>query len=449
VYQHVSNTDGNIYVVDVASGERTLLTQHEGEVSYRPGPWLRDGSGFYVLSDQGREFSGLGLLHLDGTFEWVETPDWDVEGVALSKDGGTLLWSVNEDGISRVHVRDLGTGETRGLDGLPAGSLMGLDVSDDRGTAVVQMASATQPSEIYIVNLGDGNVRQVTFGMLGGIPRDVFVEPEIIRYPTFDGREIPAFLFRPHGHEGERVPAVLSIHGGPEAQERPMYAYSGFYQFLLSRGVAVLAPNIRGSTGYGKSYQKLIHRDWGGGDLKDMEAAAQYLQNQDWVDPQRIGVFGGSYGGFATLSCVTRLPDYWAAAVDIVGPSNLLTFAKAVPPTWRAFMAGWVGDPDTEEAFLMERSPITYVERVRCPLLIIQGANDYRVVKGESDQIVESIKSRGGVVEYIVYEDEGHGFTRRANNLSAMKASAEFFLTQFGLAGSDAKQKEPAAAAAS
>ncbi len=441
VYQHVSNTDSNVYVVDVESGERRLLTEHEGEASYRPGPWLRDGSGFYALSDQGREYIGLGLLRLDGTLTWVETPEWDVEDVALSKDGTTLLWSVDEDGISRVYRRDSSSDQTTELDSLPRGTLMGLDISDDGATAVVQMATARAASEIYSVDLHDGTARQITFGMLGGIPNEVFVEPEIIRYPTFDGKDVPALLFRPKGYDGQRIPAVLSIHGGPEFQERPTYAYSGFYQYLLSRGIAVLAPNIRGSTGYGKSYQKLIHRDWGGGDLKDMEHAALYLRSQDWVDPDRIGIFGGSYGGFATLSCVTRLPQYWAAAVDLVGPSNLVTFARAVPPTWRAFMAGWVGDPYSEEEFLMERSPIRYVSQIRCPLLVIQGANDYRVVKGESDQMVESIRSGGGTVDYMVYEDEGHGFTRRANNLSGFKASAEFLLRY--LQPAEARQEVP------
>jgi dipeptidyl aminopeptidase/acylaminoacyl peptidase len=433
VFQTISNSDTNLYLVDLDSGERRHLTPHEGEVRYSPGPWLSDGSGLYVVSDEGREFNNLAILKLDGSpLEWVQTPDWDIEGIEQSKDGKTLLWSVNEDGISRVYARTEG-GEARLLNQLPQGTLIGLAVSEDGTTAVAQMPTATQGTELYAIDLASGQATQITFGMLGGIPRDVFTEPELIRYPTFDGKQIPAFLFRPKGYEGQRVPAVLSIHGGPEAQERPQYMYAGLYQYLLANGVAVLATNIRGSTGYGKSYQRLVHRDFGGDDLKDMEHAALYLRSLDWVDPERIGVFGGSYGGFATLSCVTRLPEYWAAGVDIVGPSNLVTFAKAVPPTWRSFMAGWVGDPYTEEAFLMERSPITYVENIRCPMLIIQGANDYRVVKAESDQIVESIKSRGGVVEYMVYEDEGHGFTRRANNVSAMRASAEFFFKHFGM----------------
>ena len=220
-------------------------------------------------------------------------------------------------------------------------------------------------------------------------------------------------------------PVVLSIHGGPESQERANY--SGYYQYLLSRGIGILAPNVRGSTGYGKTYQKLIHHDWGGAELGDFKAAAEYLRGLDWVDPDRLGVYGGSFGGFATLSCVSRLPEYWAAAVDIVGPSNLVTFARAVPPTWRRMMAKWVGDPETEAEFLMERSPITYVDQIRAPLFVIQGANDPRVVQGESDQIVARLRERGVDVRYDVYEDEGHGFTKRTNELKAMGDTAAFF----------------------
>jgi dipeptidyl aminopeptidase/acylaminoacyl peptidase len=183
---------------------------------------------------------------------------------------------------------------------------------------------------------------------------------------------------------------------------------------------------VRGSTGYGKTYQKLIHHDWGGNELKDFEAAVQYLHGLDWVDRDRIAVYGGSFGGFATLSCVSRLPNYWAAAVDIVGPSNLVTFAKAVPPTWRRMMAQWVGDPETEADFLMERSPITYVDQIVAPLFVIQGANDPRVVKPESDQIVAKLRERGIDVRYDVYEDEGHGFTKRENEQKAFRDMADF-----------------------
>jgi len=230
---------------------------------------------------------------------------------------------------------------------------------------------------------------------------------------------------------GDKFGAVLSIHGGPTAQERLTYAYAGLYQYLANNGIAVLAPNFRGSTGYGKSFEKKIYHDWGGNELKDLEYAIKWLISQNWekgIDANRIGVFGDSFGGFATLSCITRLPQYnWKAAVDIVGPSNLVTFAKSVPEHWKRFMGELVGDPEKED-FLNERSPITYVDNIEATinLLIIQGANDPRVVKNESDQIVEGLRNKGTGVEYMVFDDEGHGFTKYSNLIKALKKSAEF-----------------------
>jgi dipeptidyl aminopeptidase/acylaminoacyl peptidase len=237
---------------------------------------------------------------------------------------------------------------------------------------------------------------------------------------------VPAWLYKPRELNG-RVPVVLSVHGGPEAQERPDYSYVAYmYQYWLSRGIGVLATNIRGSTGYGKSYQKLIRRDWGGGDLKDMEHAVKYLHSLDWVDPQNIGFFGGSYGGYACLSAVSRLPELFAVAVGWFGPSNLVTFARSVPPYWKSFIKDWVGDPDEDRDLLVERSPITYVDNVKTPLFVVQGALDPRVVQAESDQFVDKLRARGVPVRYDVYPDEGHGFTKRSNELKALKDSAEF-----------------------
>lgn len=426
VLEFLSNTNTNILLVTLDDGVSRNVTTHEGEVMFIPAGWAADGSGFYVMSDEGREFAGLAFHDLaTDTRTWVEAPDWDVEAASVTRDGQRLVWAVNEDGYSRIRIRaldgDTGTTEVQ----LPAGVLIDMTVSRDGRRLAALWARPTHPEEIYTVDLTTGEATQITFGALGGLDDDDLTEPELIRYPTFDGREIPAFLYRPRGVDGP-MPVLLSIHGGPEAQERPRYAYSGLYQYLTSRGIAVLAPNIRGSTGYGKSYQKMIHRDWGGAELRDIEAAATWMQAQDWIDPARIGIYGGSFGGFATLSAVSRLPDYWAAAVDLVGPSNLVTFAKAVPPTWRRIMAKWVGDPETEADFLMERSPITYVDQITAPLFVIQGANDPRVVKPESDQIVERLRARGVEVRYDVYEDEGHGFTRRENELKAMFDIATF-----------------------
>ena len=422
-----SNTDISLYVVDVATGDAVEATPHEGDVKFLPGPWATDGSGFYVLTDEGREFTGLAFHDLaTNTRTWVEAPDLDIDELAGSADGCVLAWIENVDGWSRVRARDLASGADLPDAKLPQGTISplgsGVSLSRDGARLALAWDQPGRPAEIYVVETATGEARPVTESRLAGLRALTLRGPELIAYPSFDGREIPAWLYRPEG-DG-RAPFVLAIHGGPEAQERPVYR--PVYQYLLSRGVGVLATNIRGSTGYGKTYQKLIHHDWGGGDLEDWRHATEWLRAQDFVDGDRLGVYGGSYGGFATLTCATRLPEYWAAAVDIVGPGNLVTFVRAVPPQWLRFMAEWVGDPDTEEEFLRERSPITYVDQARAPLLVIQGAKDPRVVKSESDQMVDRLRELGREVEYVVFEDEGHGFTRYTNEVRAYRLTCEW-----------------------
>jgi dipeptidyl aminopeptidase/acylaminoacyl peptidase len=424
-----SNTDFDIHLVHVPTGSNRLLTEHEGEVKFIPGPWAADGSGFYMRTDMGREFTGLAFYYVGtGKWVWVETPEWDIEFVTGSKDGRYLAWVVNEDGYSRLYLRDLQSDQLLDLPETGRGVIHYPALSPDGNKLAYFYTSPSNCFEIMVIDLPKKSLQQITYSMLGGIDQQDFIKPRLIRYPTHDQRKIPAWLYKPKtARRSTKSPIVLSIHGGPEAQELPAYPYSGLYQYLLNRGIGVLTPNIRGSTGYGKSYQKLIHRDWGGDELKDIEYAAKYLLSLDWVDPHKIAVFGGSFGGFATLSAVSRLPDYWAAAVDVVGPSNLVTFARAVPPFWRRMMEKWVGDPEKDHDLLIQRSPVTYVDQIKAPLFIIQGANDPRVVKAESDQIVEKLRARGIDVRYDIYEDEGHGFTKRSNELKAWRDTAEFF----------------------
>ena len=422
-----SNSDTSIWVIDVESGDAVEATPHEEEAKYLPGPWKRDGSGFYVVTDEGREFTGLAFQTLEtGAREWIEAPDHDIDDVAGSDDGRVLAWIENVDGWATVHVRDLERGVDLPAPKLPRGAISvlgsGLSVSGDGSRLAVVWDTPLRPAEVFVVDTATGDALPVTESRAAGLSSLDLREPELIRYESFDGREIPAWLYRPNG-EGP-FPFALLIHGGPEAQERPNYR--PYVQYLLSRGIGVLATNIRGSTGYGKTYQTLIHHDWGGGDLEDWRHAAEWLKAQPFVDGDRLAVFGGSYGGFATLTCVTRLPEYWRAAVDIVGPSNLLTFVRAVPPQWQRFMAQWVGDPDTEEDYLRERSPITYVDQVQAALLVIQGAKDPRVVKSESDQMVDRLRELGREVEYFVFEDEGHGFTRYSNDVHAYRLTCEW-----------------------
>jgi dipeptidyl aminopeptidase/acylaminoacyl peptidase len=426
-----NNSDISIHLVDLDDGTSRELTPHDDDAIFFPGPWAPDGSGFYLGTDDGSEFRGLAFYDL-GTdrYEFVEEPTHDVEDVKLSANGRVLAWLVNEDGYDRLRLRDLDRDRDLAEADLPGGArphLTGaeppLAIAPNGSHAAMIVSTPRRPPEVWLVETETGRSHPVTESRLGGLREEDLIDAELISFPSFDGREIPAWLYRPE--TDGKAPVVLSIHGGPEAQEKPLY--QPLYQYLLSRGIGVMATNIRGSTGYGKSYQRLVQRDWGGGDLKDWDHAVKWLRDQDWVDADRIGVAGGSYGGFAVLSCVTRLPEYWAAAVDIFGPSNLVTFAKAVPPTWRRFIARFVGDPETEADFLMERSPITYVENVKAPLLVIQGATDPRVVKAESDQLVERLRSLGREVEYVVFDDEGHGFTKRPNELKAFRLAADWF----------------------
>jgi dipeptidyl aminopeptidase/acylaminoacyl peptidase len=422
-----ATTDQIIYVLSIDDGGVTQITPSDGSATYDPGPWLPDGSGILVMTDFGRDHTGLASLDPEtGRLSWIDAPDWDVEQVAVSPDGRTLAWLVNVEGASHLRAKDLMSGEDIPVPALPAGSASQLLLTPDGRQAVMLMSTPTTPWNIVVADLTSGDLRWVTEERPPVDP-STLVDPVLIHYPAPGGRTVPALLYRPSA--SEKIPVVLAIHGGPPAQERPNYSNDGLFQYLASRGVAVLAPNIRGSSGYGLAYQRAVHRDWGGVDLQDLDAAARYLKNQPWVDPARIGLFGRSYGGFAVLSCVSRLPEHdWAAAVAWCAPSNLVTFARAQPPTWRAQVAIMIGDPDTDSKLLMSRSPVTYADDIRAALFLIQGANDVRVPRHESDQIVQRLRDRGVEVRYDVYPDEGHVFGNRADQTQARSDAAGFLL---------------------
>ncbi len=428
-----TGTDVVLYVLPVDGGPAVRLIPEDRVRTYWLGPWLPDGSGFLVLTDADREFTGLAVMDPEtGELSWWDTPDRDIEDLALSADGRVLVWLVNEDGVDRLRGRDLSTGADLPMPDLPAGAAGELHLSADGRLAVLRISTATRPANIAVVDLDGGELRWLTEAVPGGVDPSTLVEPTLVACPSPEGHSVPAWLYRPVGASGP-VGVVLSIHGGPTWQERPAYLHDGFYQYLVDRGVAVLAPNVRGSTGYGRTYQEAINRDWGGVDLRDFAAVATWLQQQDWVDPARIAVFGGSYGGFAVLTCLSRLPELgWAAGVDLFGISNLITLANSSPPTWRTLVATRIGDPDRDAAQLITRSPITHADRIRAPLMVIQGANDPRVPPAESEQIVGRLRDRGVEVRYETFPDEGHGFTKRENQIRAFTAAGDFLLHHIG-----------------
>jgi dipeptidyl aminopeptidase/acylaminoacyl peptidase len=432
----ITSTDYNLFLIDVRAKTAHKITPHHEDAAYAMGAWLPDSSGFYFISDEGRECKGIAFYAVRNmTRRWAITPAWDVSHVMGSRDGRYLLWDVNEDGLSKLHVRDQKTGRMLSLPHIPRGVISMPTFSPDGRRVAFFLSSGTFPAELFVLELKPdrsrrpvrfGTVKQITHSLLGGVEPKDLIEPQLIRYRSTDGFKIAAWLYKPKNlKRGQRAPVVVAVHGGPEAQEHPYYGY-GLYQYWLSRGIGILAPNIRGSTGYGKTFQMAIYRDWGGGELRDIEHGVKYLHSLHWVDPGRIGIFGPSFGGFVVLSAISRLPQYWAAAVDWFGPSNLVSSILTDPPWWRKMDELTIGDPEKDYDDLMARSPITYADQIRTPLFVIQGSLDMRVVKGESDQIVEKLRSLGVPVRYDIYEDEGHGFTKRANELKAVQDTAEF-----------------------
>jgi len=425
IIEFFANDHFTLHLLELSTGKRWELTPHTGKVRFDFRAWSPDSRFLYALTDEESEF--LHLITIDimsGEKKVFAALEWDVVEATASNDGRWLAYIVNSGGLHTIILCDLNTGKERSIgEDLKALHLECKFTPDGRFLAF-KRNQAIRAGDYYLFDLESGDIQRVTDSMSSGVRSEDLTSPELIEYQSFD-RKIPAWFYRPKG-EGP-FPCILSIHGGPEYQEIPNYYH--FYQYLLQAGIAVLAPNIRGSTGYGKAYMRLIHRDWGGGELKDIEAAAQFLSSHPEIDENRIAIYGGSFGGFAVLSAVTRLPGLWCAAADICGPSNLVTFLKSVPEFWKPIMKEWLGDVNDAEdrRLLLERSPITHIDQARTPILIIQGANDPRVVKGESDQMVDALRKKGVTVEYMVFEDEGHGFTKTENAIRGWKKAADFF----------------------
>jgi dipeptidyl aminopeptidase/acylaminoacyl peptidase len=420
-----ANTDQDLFVVDPESGAMRHLTEHTGDVSNVPAGWLADGRPLGI-TDQGREHLYLAAYDAQtGAREVIDAPEWDIELAASSADGRAQIWSVNADGYSTLRwQRDRKRGGEHALNGV----CEDLIIAADGSLAAFYRTSAIDTPQLWVLDLSTGTARMV-FEATRTAPASELVQPELIRITAGEG-DIPCFVYRPKGASG-RTPAVLYPHGGPEGQSRPSFTSSSAYlQALVDRGITLVVPNIHGSTGYGLSWQKAIHRDWGGIDARDLRAVADWMAADPRIDPKRLAVYGGSYGGFATLVCVTTMPDRWKCAVDIFGVANLVTMIEHAQPNWRRFLKLWIGDLATDRAKLVERSPITHMDKVRCPMLVMQGSNDPRVPQEESDQVVERLRARGIPVEYMVFADEGHGFTKRANSDKAHLRVVDFLTEQ-------------------
>jgi dipeptidyl aminopeptidase/acylaminoacyl peptidase len=421
-----SNFNQDLYLVDVATGKATLLTRHKGDVQYHSPCWSADSKAIYCSSTAGgRDLTALARIEVDsGKLTYLDQPDHEVGGVSASPKGRWLAWLLNAGGKSEFRIRGLKTGKTRSVPGLPLGVVGQVAFAPDDSKLAFTFNGPRHNPDVWVWDLAADKPKQLTHAGRAGIPFSDFALPELIRYKTFDGRQIPAWFYRPK-REGDRLPPVIVYpHGGPESQSRA--TFNPIFQFFLQRGYAVLAPNVRGSSGYGTVYMNLDNTTKRMDSVKDLAYAAYWLRDQKKGDPKRLAVYGGSYGGFMVLAAVTHYPDLWAAAIDVVGICNFETFIKRTSAYRRAHRAAEYGNLKEHRKFFRKISPIHHVDKIKCPMMVIHGANDPRVPIAEAEQIVAALKKRKVPVEYLRYEDEGHGLAKLKNRLDAYPKMAAF-----------------------
>ena len=428
-----SSFDQDIYMLDIDSEDLSHLTPHEGKVRYTSASWGPEGDAVYLVTDAESDTLELARLSVDGDLDIVRSDDqWNIDGVALDKDSGRLVYSRNVDGYNELTVGEL-TGpttiETFPTPDLPGGLAGGVSWGPDAERFAVSVTGRTVNTNVFVVEAETGESEQWTAASTAGIPRETFIEPEVVRFDSFDGREIPALFSLPAdaartAAADSDTPVIVDIHGGPESQRRP--SFSGLTQYFLSRGYAVFEPNVRGSTGYGKAYTHLDDVEKRLDSVKDLQAGVDWLHDHPAVDPGRVVAMGGSYGGFMVLAALTEYPDLWAAGVDVVGIANFVTFLENTGSWRRELREAEYGSLDTDREFLESISPINNVDRIDAPLFVLHGANDPRVPVGEAEQIAEQAAEQGVPVEKLVFDDEGHGISKRENRIEAYTAVVEF-----------------------
>ncbi len=413
-----------LLILDLGTGAVRELTDAATLARYEQPAWSADGSFLYVLSDLGRETMALARIEAGtGKLEWLQAGDWDLTHLDMSHDGRRLALAENADGYSVLHVLDSADLKPLQVPTLPPGVILDLTWRPDGNALAVVVSGATRNPDVQLVPVGGAESRRVTQSALAGIPADSLVEPELIRYPSFDKREIPAFYFRPTGASDD-CPVVVYVHGGPESQFLPNF--NPVVQYLVNRGYAVLATNVRGSTGYGKTYHRLDDVEKRMDSVADLAHAVIWLHSLQGGEDRRVAVMGGSYGGFMVLSAITTYPELWTAAVDIVGIANFVTFLEHTGPWRRKLRESEYGSLEHDRAFLERISPIHHIDRIKAPLMVIHGANDPRVPIGEAEQIVAGLNGRNHPVEYLRFEDEGHGLIKLPNRIQGYTAIAEF-----------------------
>jgi dipeptidyl aminopeptidase/acylaminoacyl peptidase len=444
--EQAKGTDANIFLVDVANARSTLLTPHDGEKIFVANDVSPDGQHVLITSNAANGYDNAGLLDIaTKKVHWLTQEKWEIAGRHFSPGGKSLLYTANVEGSIDIYLYDMTTSKARALP-LPPGlnwpSGGPSPFTRDNTRMLYAHTGPTAPGDLWVYDISDEDAKikgtragapaphdpshQLTHSLVGGVRAEDMVEPYLVHYPSKDGKwTVSAFVYVPYNlpRNGEH-PAIVYVHGGPTAQT--MNTFNRFVQYMANQGYIVIAPNYRGSTGYGKEFQQANLFDMGGGDLQDVLAAADWIKQTGYVDPKKLILMGGSYGGYMTMMGVTKAPEMWAAGIPIVPFVNWFTEIQHEDPVLQQSDLATMGDLEKNKALYADRSPINFVHQIKAPLYLLAGGNDPRCPKEEAQQVVDAVKKRGGVVEYKVYENEGHGFAKVENQIDAYKRVADF-----------------------
>jgi len=428
--QDAAGKDGNIFIANVASGKVTNLTPHQGEQKFSATDISPDGKTILITSNSSNAYNNAAVLDVaTRKVTWLTSEKWEVTSGKFSPNGKQLTWTTNTDGNGDIVIYDLTTHQFHRL---PAASgvntLAGSESPFTRdGTRLLyNHEGPNAPNDLWVYDVVAQKAHQVTYSLAGGIRSEDMVEPFLVHYPSKDGKwQISAFVYVPYNAERNgKNAAVVFVHGGPQVQYQNLFMRS--VQYLVNQGYFVIAPNYRGSSGYGKEFENANRLDMGGGDLEDVISAADWIAKTGYVDTKKIAVLGGSYGGYLSMMAVSKAPDLWAAGVSYFPFVNWFTEMENTDPYGREYALANMGDPMKDTARLKDRSPIYFVDQIKAPLLLLAGGNDPRCPKTEAEQVASAIKKRGGVVELRIYENEGHGFAKVENQIDAFTRIAEF-----------------------
>lgn len=426
-----TTSDADIFLHDRTEGTTVNITAHEGAVSNSPSDFTPDGTALLFTNDEDSEFSALKRYDLaTGDVTTLLAPEYEVLGAGYSRSGNYLVVATNEEARFQVRIYDAATMTEVGLDGLPDGLIQGFSISPDDASVAFYNTDGSAPRDLWAGPM-DGEATRLTDALSPAIARADLVTPTHVWFESYDGTRIPGLLYQPQQvTRSEPAPALVMVHGGPGGQA--MVGYSPLKQALVNHGYVLFDINNRGSSGYGKTFYRMDDQRHGEADLGDVVASKGLLAGLGYVDTTRIGIIGGSYGGYMVLAAVTLTPDAFTVGVDLFGISNWLRTLTSIPPWWEAFREALyqeMGDPATDSVRLHRISPLFNADSIRVPLMVLQGANDPRVLQVESDEIVAAARANGVPVEYIVFPDEGHGFVKKENEIHGYTAILEFLDT--------------------